>query len=137
MEGIETVATTGRRRITWVKRVPPKKYEWGKGAPLSGLLTTALETNLRGKPAMRYTVREMETDERFFFYGTVQLNEQLEPADVGHYVLITCTGEDTHAGRNGNPMKLFEVSVSVETAPGYANNGTPITDEDLPPMDSY
>ncbi len=71
-----------------------------------------------GKPATRYTVKDAETGEPVFFFGTYQLDSKLRVSDVGHYVNITCEGADQAAGRNGNAMKLFKVLISKETAPG-------------------
>ena len=125
--------------MNWEERKDPTKYEFGDGAQLLGVLVNVERVSVRdtatgiGKPATRYTVKDAETGEPVFFFGTYQLDSKLRVSDVGHYVNITCEGADQAAGRNGNAMKLFKVLISKETAPGWAHNGTPITDNDLPP----
>lgn len=137
-------------KVNWENRPDPKKFDFAEGSCLVGVLLAADRTTLKDprtnapKPAVRYTVRELEdvgkliySPEPVFFHGTYVLDSKLSPRDVGHFVSITCKGEDRSAGRSGNPMKLFDVNVSKETAPGFANDGTAITDDDLPPMDAY
>lgn len=136
--------------INWEDRPDPKKFEFGAGVELIGILLDVERRTVKDaktgqqKPAVRYTVRELTdaanliyTMEPVFFYGTYVLDSKLRPGDIGHFVRIICKGEDKEAGRNGNPMKLFDVSVSKATAPGFANDGSEITDADLPPMGAY
>jgi hypothetical protein len=136
--------------VSWEKRLQPRKFDFADGVNLVGVITDVERRTLKDqktgvlKPAVRYTVREIENiatltyaAEPVFFFGTYQIDNAIRTTDVGHFVSITCTGEDKGAGRGGNAMKLFDVNVSKETAPGYANDGTPITEDDLPPMDAY
>jgi hypothetical protein len=136
--------------LNWESRPDPKKFEFGDGAELTGVLLDVERRQIRdqktgvAKAAVRYTVREMATLEPLvfnpdpvFFYGTYQIDSKLRPSDVGHFVSILCKGEDKSVGRNGNAMKVFEVLVSKETGPGFAHDGTAITDDDLPPASSY
>lgn len=124
--------------MNWVQRRPPEKFEFGPGAVLVGVLVRHGKVNLKDpktgalKPANKFFV-QVEPGEVVFFHATVQLDEQIYPeADIGHFISITCTGENRLAGRNGNAMKLFDVKVSEHAAPGWANDGTRITDDDLP-----
>lgn len=136
--------------VNWEERPDPKKFEFGEGANLTGVLIDIVRMSVKDpktgaqKPAVRYTVKELEdvasltyAKEPVFFFGTYQIDSKLRPGDVGHFVNITCKGEDKMVGRNGNAMKLFDVNVSKETAPGFAHDGTPITEDDLPPMGAY
>lgn len=133
---------TGRGAVNWVRRKPAQKFEWGTGANLLGILTAVSKVSIRdqrsnaSKVVTRYNVQDDER-EMVFFFGSVQLDELLRPSDVGHYVNITCTGEDKTANRNGNAMKIFDVQVSQETAPGWAHDGTPITDKDVPDTEFF
>lgn len=136
--------------MNWEERPDPRKFEFGDGVELIGILLDVERRMVKDprsgapKPAIRYTVRELQdpatmtySSEPVFFYGTYQLDSKLRPSDVGHFIRILCRGEDKSVGRNGNNMKLFDVNVTKETAPGFANDGTEITDADLPPMDAY
>jgi hypothetical protein len=134
---VDSTATSGAGAINWIERKPPTKFEFGPGAVLVGLIVNHDKRKVRDqrtgemKPVNRYTVEDAETKERVFFHATVQLDDALGPADVGRFVSITCTGEDKEAGRNGNAMKTFKVMVSQQYAPGWANDGTPIGDDDI------
>lgn len=141
MKGTETAVVTGFTP-SWEERLPPKKFDFAQGVILVGILTSHERTTVRdkrtGAPKMvnRYIVEERDAElkvvDTFFFHGTVQLDSMLRPADVGHFVSIACTGEDKDAGRQGNAMKLFSVSVSKNFAPGWIQDGQ-ITDDDIPP----
>jgi hypothetical protein len=133
-----STATTGARSLTWIERKPATKFEFGAGVELDGVLVALGRRILtdpktgQEKQVNRFTVDELETGVTVFFHGTAQLDEALRPDHVGHYVRIICKGEDKAAGRHGTAMKLFQVFVTKETAPGWAGDGTRITDEDLP-----
>lgn len=140
MPRTETAVETGFT-LNWEERKPPKKFDFANGVQLVGVLTSHERTSVRdkrtGAPKMvnRYVVEERDANlqlvDSVFFHGTVQLDSMLRPADVGHFVSITCTGEDKDAGRAGNAMKLFAVQVSKQPAPGWTANGA-VTDDDLP-----
>lgn len=140
--GAESSAVVGGKPVNWKKIIPPEKFDFGSGAQLVGILASLARGTVRDtrtnqpKPVVRYTVLEvdenLEIGRTVFFHGTIQLDSMLRPDHVGHYVTITCTGEDRAAGRNGNSMKLFDVMVSEDAAPGWANDGSRIGDNDLP-----
>lgn len=128
------------------ERKQPVKFDFAHGVCLVGILTNLerimvrdRQTNQR-KPVNYYTVQPAEgkdgqlviEGDPVFFLGAVQIDKVLRPSDVGHLVSITCKGEDKDAGRNGNPMKLFQIFVDKNPAPGWAHDGTPISDADLP-----
>lgn len=127
--------------VNWVKLQQPKKFDFANGVQLVGILIDLQRTTVRDrrsgapKPVVRYTVREVderfEQGETFFFFGTNQIDNTLRPDHIGHYISVTCTGEDRGAGRNGNAMKLFDISASEQPAPGWAGDGTQIGDGDL------
>jgi hypothetical protein len=133
---VSSEATSGGA-VNWIERKPPQKFEWGAGAQLVGILVNLERRTLRDRNTLqskmvnRYVVEEQESRNRVFFHGTTQLDDALATNDVGHFVSITCTGEDKEAGRNGNAMKTFKVMVSERSAPGWANDGTAITDDDV------
>ena len=123
--------------MNFIERKDPIKFEFGEGVRLDGILIKVERVKVRDsrtdlpKDAVRYIVEESESGEAVFFFGTHQLDGKIRPVDIGHYVRIICEGEDTSVSRNGNAMKVFKVFISERTAPGWANNGTPITNEDI------
>jgi hypothetical protein len=129
---------SGGSAVNWIERKPPKKFDFAEGAVLVGILvsheTGMLRDKQTGQPKKvnRYTVEDQDSKETVFFHGTVQLDSMLRPNDVGHFVSVTCTGEDKEAGRNKNAMKLFKVLISERAAPGWADDGSRIMDADLP-----
>jgi hypothetical protein len=133
-----STAIVGGKTVTWIERKLPTKFEFVAGIELGGVLVDHGKRTLtdpktrQEKEVNRYLVDELETGATVFFHGTSQLDDLLRPDHVGHFVRIIYKGEDQGAGRHGNAMKLFQVFVSLEMAPGWAGNGTRITDEDLP-----
>ena len=123
--------------MNWEDRKMPEKFDFAEGVVLVGVLIDISARQLKDprtgvlKRTNQYTVKEQDGDTVFFF-GTYQIDAQMRPADIGHYVSIVCMGEDKNVERGGNAMKVFQIKVSKETAPGWAANGTPITDEDIP-----
>lgn len=116
-------------------RPDPVKIDLGEGEVFTGVLTS-IERRMVGnppKPAVRYSFIEMESSKAYFMIGTYQIDSKLRPSDVGHLVMIRFEGVDTSVGRNGNNMKRFGVRVSKRSAPGWTHDGSPITDDDLPP----
>lgn len=81
---------------------------------------------------MRYTFAELESGGSYFTIGTYQLDSKIRPMDRGHVIEIRYLGVDESVGRQGNKMKVYGIRVSKRTAPGWAHDGTPITDDDLP-----
>jgi len=122
--------------MNFIERKEPIKFEFGEGAVLTGVLTNVERVKVRDsrtdlpKDAVRYAVDEIESGEAVFFFGTHQLNGKLRPSDIGHYVRIVCEGEDRSVSRNGNAMKIFKVYIAGR-APGWATDGTQITNEDI------
>ncbi len=129
---------SGAQTINWEERKDARKIEFAEGVQVVGILTDVKRIQVKDsktgilKPAVRYTVREQGEEEPGFFFGTYQIDEKLSPRDVGHFISVTCKGEDKAVSRNGNAMKVFAVQVSKEAAPGWATSGTQISDDDLP-----
>jgi hypothetical protein len=116
------------------ERKDPKFIKFGDGEVIQGVLVT-LERIMVGnppKPATRYTVLELTSQEPVSFLGTYQLDSKLRQSDIGHVIDVRCLGVDKNVSRNGNAMIMFSVKVSSRPAPGWANDGTPITDSDFP-----
>lgn len=117
------------------ERLDPKKLEFGEGEVFTGILTNVERVMVGSpvpKPAIRYTFLDFETNESYFLIGTYQIDSKIRKSDLGHVVIIRYEGADQSVSRNGNSMKKFSVQVSKRTAPGWASDGTPITDSDLP-----
>lgn len=115
-------------------RPEPSKIEFGDGEVFTGILTN-IERVMIGeprKPAVRYSFEELETSKACFMNGTYQIDSKIRRHDVGHVIQIRYEGTDPNVSRNGNPMKKFTVRVSKNTAPGWANDGSQITDADIP-----
>jgi hypothetical protein len=121
------------------RRTEPVLVQFSAGDVVEGRLESIERAVIKGKPGVKYTVRNGELDMtrgtvRFVggfssFFGTYQLNAKLRIEDRGHWVIITCVGEDERIRRGGNCMKLFEVQTSscrvgleLETLP---NSGRP------------
>lgn len=116
------------------ERLEPKHIKLEEGEIFTGTLCGIERITINGKSACRYRAQEFESGEMVTFNGTYQIDSKLSPRDVGHIVELRCEGTDKNVGKNGNQMKIFRVRVSKQTAPGWANDGTPITDDDLPPF---
>lgn len=119
----------------FVDRLDPKKLEFGDGGVVTMILTGIDRVQVGNPPKMaaRYSFEDFETGEKFFMIGTHQLDSKIVLKDLGHVLRIRYEGTDPSVTRNGNAMKKFHVQVSVRCAPGWAQDGTPITDDDLPP----
>lgn len=125
-------AQAGASPFEFEERLEPKHIKLEDGEVFTGILTGIERIAIAGKPAARYRAEELETGEVVTFNGTYQLDSKLSPRDIGHVVELRCEGTDPNVGKNGNHMKLFRVRVSKQTAPGWANDGTQITDDDIP-----
>lgn len=115
-------------------RPDPRKIEFGDGEVFTGILT-AIDRVMVGqpqKPAVKYSFEEIETSEACILIGTYQIDSKIRRHDVGHVIQIRFEGADPNVSRNGNPMKRFSVKVSKRPAPGWAGDGTQITDADIP-----
>jgi hypothetical protein len=125
--------------MNWEERKEPEFKQFAEGDVLEGVLTN-VERIMIGdkanpkikKPVTRYTVQEMESGEPVCFLGSYQLDVKLRPQDIGHYVRIINEGKDPAVTRNGNAMTRYKVLVTERPAPGWANDGSQITDADLP-----
>lgn len=114
------------------ERLDPKFIKFADGEFFAGVLVGIARKMISGKPACQYTAEDLDSGERVCFNGTYQIDSKLSPRDVGRIIQIRCEGEDPNVGKGGNHMKLFRVFVSEGMAPGWANDGTPITDDDIP-----
>lgn len=124
------------------ERKEPELVKFGEGEVIEGELTF-IDRILVGeerKPALRYTVRDLETGNSVAFLGVHQVNQKLRLEDRGHFVHVRYEGEDKSVSRNGNAMKIFHVRVSKQkvsemvTGKGSVDPvaGTEITDYDIP-----
>lgn len=100
----------------------------------TGILTNVerVQVGSPAKPALRYTFAELESGVTYFTIGTYQLDSKIRPTDRGHIVEIRYLGLDENVGRGDNRMKRYGVRVSKHAAPGWAHDGTLITDADIP-----
>jgi hypothetical protein len=127
----------GYAGVVMETRAEPVLVQFSAGDVVEGRLESVDRVLIKGKPGVKYTVRNGELDitsggPRFTggfssFFGTYQLNTKLRVEDRGHWVMIACVGEDQRVKRGGNCMKLFEVKtssrrVSLESGP-LPNNG--------------
>lgn len=62
-------------------------------------------------------------------HGTYDINQKLSQSDLGKWVEIVYLGENQQAGRQGNAMKEFKVSVDESSKNSH---GVIVTDEDIP-----
>lgn len=115
-----------------VERKDPRFVQFGDGESVTGVLVNVERIKVNDKMASRYTVEELESKELLSFLGTFQIDSKLRVADVGHLIDVRCEGTDPKVTKSGNAMKLFKVLVSDRTAPGWAHDGTLITDDDIP-----
>jgi len=122
------------------ERKEPKFVTFAQGEVVEGELMRidAVEIGEQKKRTVRFTVRDIETNEYQAFLGTYDLVTKLRVEDRGHYVRIRFEGGDPKVQRNGNPMKRFKVEVSeapIREVPAGGTNadGSPlITDADIP-----
>ncbi len=124
------------------ERKEPVLVKFAKGEVVEGELI-AIERIAVGeekKPATRYVLRDLDTNELIAFIGVHQINQKLRPNDRGHFVSVRYEGEDKTVSRNGNAMKIFNVRVSTQKVnqlmPGKGSvdplAATEITDDDIP-----
>lgn len=115
------------------ERTEPRFVKLEEGEFFAGILTDIQRIRIKGKPANCYLAIDLDNDEAVKFNGTYNLDTKFRRTDVGHVFTMRCIGEqDTGQGQK---MKMFEVKVSERTAPGWAEDGTPITDDDLSAFD--
>lgn len=116
------------------ERTEPRFLQFGDGETVTGILASIERIAVKDKQVTRYTVQDLESGELVSFLGTYQIDTKIRRGDMGHVVDIRCEGSHPDVKRNGNAMKMFRVRVSKRTAPGWAQDGTQITDDDLPTM---
>lgn len=114
--------------------------KWDKvGQGVGGWLTRMERAAFDGKPNVLYNVTN-QAGAITRFFGTIEINDKLTPADLGATVLITFTGEKPLSG--GRTRKVFEVMVDSDPATRLAGFGfaapaaeTPVRPE--PPIEAY
>jgi hypothetical protein len=122
-----------------IKREPPKHINFAEGETVDGIFIRLEVVRMQGKLAARYTVRELTGGRRFTFLGLANIDNQIDRADLGHRISVTCTGIVSPRVQGQSGMKLFEILVSekkLEDVFVPLPDG-PITDDDLPPADEY
>ncbi len=124
-------AEPAKPAFNMVERKDPKHIQFGDGETVTGILVGIERIPMNGKNVCRYTVEELESGEILAFLGTYQIDSKLRLADVGHVVTVRCEGASKEVSKNGNAMKLFKVAVSDRKAPGWAHDGTEITESDI------
>jgi hypothetical protein len=121
------------------ERKEPTFVKFADGETVDGVLIS-IQKMMVGqppKPATRYTIMDIDSKELHCFLGTYQIDTKLRPADKGHYISVTCEGNEPGVIRNGNPMKRFKIRVSnqtvLEALGGNSQvDSTFITDDDIP-----
>jgi hypothetical protein len=129
-------AETGYKMI---KRQPPKHVNFAEGEILDGILIKVELIRVQGKQTARYTMRELTGGNRFTFLGLQNIDNQIDPADLGHRISITCVGTTPPRIQGQSPMKIFDIIVSDKKLAEVLTpiDGGPITDDDLPPAEAY
>lgn len=128
-----------RSKISMRKVKLPEQIKFVSGEVREGVLEGIVKVRLEsGGITSRYVMRSLNGRDRFQFLGTYMLNQMLSPDMVGHYLEITCVGEDANVQRNGRKMMVFEVACSEHPVMPVGNvgqkleDGTYITDADVP-----
>ena len=113
----------GNAGIVMETRAEPVLVQFSAGDVVEGRLESIDRVLIKGKPGVKYTVRNGELEVASgticflggfsSFFGTYQLNAKLRVQDRGHWVIITCVGQDERIKRGGNCMKLFKVQTSA------------------------
>jgi hypothetical protein len=118
------------------ERVDPRFIQFGDGESVQGILhrIEMVEVTKDGqtKKVPRLVVEELESREMVCFLATYQVASKIRRGDVGHVIDVRCEGNDPTIKTKGQPMKKFRVLVSEGMAPGFATDGTLITDDDIP-----
>ena len=121
----------------------PELVRFQTGDVLEGVLLQRNRVTLGGKPAIQYML-EKPNGMVVKFNGTADIIEKIQPGYVGHFLSITCIGEDQMVKRGENYMKIFEIYRSKEpvskpngsgqagASEPAAGDGTEITDADIP-----
>ena len=122
-----------------IKREPPQHINFARGETIDGILTRVELVRIQGKSTARYTVRELTGRKRYTFLGLANIDNQIDRADLGHRLRITCVGETPARIQGQSPMKNFEIVVSEKKLEDVflpLPDG-PISDDDLPPPEEY
>lgn len=118
------------------ERLDPRFIQFGDGERVVGVLhrIESVQVTKDGTTKMvpRLVVEDLETREEVCFLATYQIACKIRRADIGHVIDIRCEGDDTTVRTKGQAMKKFRVLVSEHAAPGFALDGTLITDDDIP-----
>ena len=121
----------------------PELVRFQTGDVLEGVLLQRNRVILGGKPAIQYLL-EKPNGMVVKFNGTADIIEKIQPGYVGHFLSITCIGEDQMVKRGDNYMKVFEIFRSKDPVTKASSNGqagasepragdgTEITDADIP-----
>jgi hypothetical protein len=96
--------------VELVERSGPEIFRFeNSGDYLRGRLIAIENTDIGGKPTLRYIVHDEEEERLYSFLGTVDLNTKLRPSDVSKIVEVRYVGQDPEAGQGKNPIKRFKV----------------------------
>ena len=121
-----------------VERKEPEFVKFTDGASIEGVLVNIerIDVGTPPKPAIRYTIADLEDAKLRCFLGSYQIDTKLRRGDIGHVIGVRYEGEDRSVSRNGNAMKRFRVFVSEKPHKAAAQgnqiaDGTFITDDDI------
>lgn len=121
--------------LNMVERKEPTFVTFADGERVSGVLLSIEKIEVEKRPAVRYTVQDVESGELSSFLGTHMINTKLRRTDIGHVIDVRYEGLDLNVVRNGNAMRIFKVFVSDRPLnsgdPGVAHDGTLITNDDI------
>lgn len=135
-ERLESFSTAG---YNMVKRDPPEHVTFSDGDFVDGVLLRIDRVRIQGKPAVKYLIRECDSNKRKTFLGLTNIDNQIDMRDVGHRIAVNCTGSTPARIQGQQAMKNFDVLVSDKKVEDVLQpiEGGPITDDDLPPAEAY
>lgn len=116
----------------WDQLNAPQLHQWDKpGETIAGKLMSIEPVEIRGKRVPQYTLAT-DSSHRIRLLGTYDLVQKLNRTHIGMLVRIKYLGEDESVKKGDNAMRIFDVHVKKDSSAATHNDGTPITDEDIP-----
>lgn len=124
-----------------VERKAPELFQFkAEGEVIDGILIRVDPIMIKDKKTFQpkrvsqYTFQRTSGDV-VKMLGTYDIDSKVMPGDVGRFVEIVYVGENREVKRGNNFMKVFRVQVEDKPAANAGNkfnDGTEITDEDIP-----
>jgi hypothetical protein len=117
----------------WHERTEPALLRLAEGESFIGVIAAIDRKPIGTPPQMvcQYTLIEEATGDAWLLNGTYRIDAAIRRNDIGHQIYLRYEGEHAIVGRNGNKMKRFHIRVNPSAAPGWAHDGTQITDADM------